>query len=289
VENATRALARFYVQAHNPKTNAALWCALPSAGEVEQFAYCAHNWWLARGGVDTHAEGSKRGMEDHRRLGKAQEGVEREKKEYRYAWQAALSIILLALSGVLAAIALQLRGRADVTALVVVAIVLALGSSGLLTLALFAQAEAQRRTRRAGLVPGHLVASDLAGEAPLLKDSTWDLAGRPDYILQTRTGPVPVEVKTGRTPDRPHRSHQLQVACYLRLLEASGKVPEYGIVSYPQGVFRVEWSDALRADLQKTLDAMRQAEADGRADRDHDQAARCRGCARRDACDQKLA
>ena len=262
---------------------------MPSAGEVEQFAYCAHNWFLARRGVDEHDAGSARGMEGHRRLGEQQSRVELEKREYRYAWQAALSIIMLAMAITLAALAARLRGTGgEIVALIVVTIVLALGSAALVTLALFAQREYKRRSRTAGLVPGRVLTSDLVGEAPLLTDPAWDLKGRPDYILQTRSGQVPVEVKTGRTPPRPHRSHKLQVACYLRLLEANGPTPEYGLVSYPQGVFRVDWSDHLRADLRQVLDRIKEAEATGKADRDHDQAARCRGCARRDACDQKL-
>jgi CRISPR/Cas system-associated exonuclease Cas4 (RecB family) len=197
---------------------------MPSAGEVEQFAFCAHNWLLARQGVDPHV-GSVRGMERHRSMGKEQTQAEHDRRESRYALQAALSVIMLALSGVLAAVALQLRGQVDVTALVVVAIVLALGSSSLLTLSLFAQRELNRRLRAARLVPGRVLSSDLAGEAPLLVDASWDLTGRPDYILRTRTGFVPVEVKTGRTPEKPYRSHRLQVASYLRRPGAGVRAP----------------------------------------------------------------
>jgi CRISPR-associated exonuclease Cas4 len=202
--------------------------------------------------------------------------------------QASISIIMLAMAGVLAAIALNLRGEVDVTALTVVAIVLGLGSSGLLTLALFARRDYLRARTASGIVPGRLIATDLAGTAPLLNDPEWGLTGRPDYILQTKDGQVPVEVKTGHTPKHAYRSHRLQVACYLRLLESTGKKPEYGMVSYPDGVFRVAWDDALRQDLRTTLDRMQAAKKEGRADRDHDQAARCRGCARREACTQKL-
>jgi hypothetical protein len=34
---------------------------------------------------------------------------------------------------------------------------------------------------------------------------------------------------------------------------------------------------------------MAEAKAAGKADRDHEQPGRCRGCARRDACEQRLA
>lgn len=263
---------------------------MPSAGEVEQFAYCAHNWLLARTGVDPAGDGSKRGIRDHRAMGVAQGKVESDKKEYRYAWQAALSLTMFAMALILGALAARLRGTgAEIVALVVVTIMLALGSAGLLTLALFAQRDYTRRTRKARLVPGALVASDLAGEAPLLTDKAWDLQGRPDYILQTKSGQVPVEVKTGRTPQRPYDSHRLQVACYLRLVESAGNKPEFGLITYPDGTFRVEWDDKLRSDLKDLLGRMREARKTGKADRDHDQPSRCKGCARRDACDQKLA
>jgi len=261
-----------------------------SAGEVEQFAYCAHNWLLARAGVDSHAGASGRGMAGHREKGRAQVAVEADKRQYRVALLAALAVMMLGGAGLLASFALTIRGStAQVTALTVSTISLGLGAAALLTLALFAQRAYRHNARAAKLVPGRLLASDLAGEAPLLEDPSWGLSGRPDYILQTRDGPVPVEVKTGRTPPKPHRSHVLQAACYLRLLAATGRPAPYALLTYPDGVFRVDATPETIGDLEATLARLREAERTGVAHRDHEHPSRCRGCARRSACDERLA
>ena len=45
---------------------------------------------------------------------------------------------------------------------------------------------------------------------------------------------------------------------------------------------------AMRDRLRGVLARMQEAEAAGAADRDHNHVARCKGCARRDACKQRL-
>ena len=102
-------------------------------------------------------------------------------------------------------------------------------------------------------------------------------------------GLIPVEVKSGRTPDKPYEGHVLQVAAYLRLLEVDqGKPPAYGLITYPEGTFRVEWDDDVRGYLRATIAKIHDAVAAGGADRDHEHVGRCLGCARRDECEQKL-
>jgi CRISPR-associated exonuclease Cas4 len=263
---------------------------MPSAGEVEQFAYCAHNWWLARQGHDGDGDGARRGIQDHHRLGVEQHRTEGRKRDLRLGltW----SFRLLAVAGSLTFLTLELvllRASPYHWLLLTLALVMVSASSGTLVIALDAQHRVRKAELDGRLVPGTLLDSDLQDKGTLLRDQAWDLSGTPDYILSTPNGPVPVELKTGHTPPKPYPSHVLQAACYLRLLEANGKAPPYGLVNYPEGVFRIAWDDAQRANLRATLDRMAQAQADGKADRDHKQAGRCKGCARRDACDQKLA
>ncbi|MHB8634719.1 MAG: CRISPR-associated protein Cas4 [Thermoplasmatota archaeon] len=262
-----------------------------SAGQVEQFAYCAHNWWLARGGVDGKGVSSARGLAEHRALGAELAATESDREENRDGLLLSLLFVSLAASLTLLVLVLYatsgFNGGRQVT-LAIMALVLVSASSALWTLGILAE----RRLRRRGpgrLAPGRLLSSDLAGQAPLFSDPVSGLTGRPDYILATQQGTVPVEVKTGHTPERPHRSHVLQLASYLHLVEVrEGKPPPYGLIQYPEGFFRVDWDLPLRQDLASTLDRMGAAEAAGRADRDHEQPGRCRGCSRRLACDQKL-
>ena len=264
---------------------------LTSAGEVEQFAYCAHNWWLARQGVDRHDDDSRRGMKVHRELGSVQKQIEGEKRESRRAWDWFFRLVAFACSAtVLTLEVVYLRSFNHIVLLVTITGVLVAGASAMLLLGLINDRRSRHRQSTSSLVPGKLAASDLSGEGPILHDPVWDLHGRPDYVLETGSGFVPVEVKASRTPQRPHANHRLQLASYLRLLEIkTGTPPEYGLLNYPEGVFRVAWDEALRSELKGTLDRIAAARASGMADRDHQHVGRCVGCARRDACDQKLA
>jgi CRISPR/Cas system-associated exonuclease Cas4 (RecB family) len=264
---------------------------MPSAGEVEQFAYCAHNWWLARKGIDPAGPGSQRGIAEHRQGGQALASAELDKREYRRA--VAWSFRFLAVAASLTVLTLELlylRQSPQHIIFLTTALVLVASSGGLLVIALTSQEEYRAKQRAGNLVPGQVVDSDLAGGGRILHDHKLGLSGAPDYVLQTQHGMVPVEVKTGMTPKRPFESHVLQVASYLQLLETmTGAAPEYGLLTYPEGTFRVGWDDALRTRLHAALARMAAAQAAGKADRDHSEPGRCRGCARRDACAQRLA
>lgn len=264
---------------------------MPSAGEVEQYAYCAHNWWLARQG--THGgegEGSRRGVAEHKRLGTEQRKTERNKRDMRQGLVWSFRFLLVAGSMTFLTLELVfLRASPYHIMFLTMALVLVSASTGTMVIALDAQRKVKSAESGGRLVPGQLLDSDLEGSGKLLSDPSWDLTGTPDYLLDTPNGPVPVEVKTGHTPNRPYPNHVLQVSCYMRLLEANGRTPPYGMINYPDGVFRVAWGPAQQADLRTVLDRMAAAKAAGRADRDHEQAGRCKGCARRDACEQRLA
>lgn len=265
---------------------------MPSAGEVEQFAYCAHNWWLARQGAHGgEGAGSRRGVAEHQRLGGEQAQAELHKRDYREGTRWSFRLLLVA--GSISFLALELvflRAHPQHILFLTLALVLVSASSGTMVIALDAQRRLKRQQEKGELVLTHdLLDSDLQGKGKAMRDPEWDLSGTPDYLLDTPNGPVPVEVKTGHTPNKPYANHVLQVSCYLRLLEASGRSPPYGLLNYPDGVFRVAWGEPQKAELRATLDRMALAKREGKADRDHQQAGRCKGCARRAACEQRLA
>jgi CRISPR-associated exonuclease Cas4 len=265
---------------------------MPSAGEVEQFGYCAHNWWLAQHGLHRgEGEGSRRGVAEHRRLGGEQRLAEEHKRDYSQGVRWSFRLLMVATSLTFLTLELMfLRAHPQHIVFLTMALVLVSASSGTMVIAMDAQRRLKAKEEKGELVlTGKLVDSDLGGQGKLLRDPEWDLTGTPDYVLETASGPVPVEVKTGHTPNRPYPNHVLQLSCYLRLLEANGQPAQYGLINYPDGVFRVAWAEPQKGDLRAALDRMAAAKATGRADRDHDQAGRCRGCARRDACEQRLA
>ena len=141
-----------------------------------------------------------------------------------------------------------------------------------------------------------------AGRVAYVDTGAWDrcerplfsrrhrLTGRPDYLVRSQTGMIPVEVKSGASPQQPYRAHVLQLAAYCLLVEEQeGRAPAYGILKYRDRTFEIDYTPALRADLLGTLDAMRQALHTRDAARSHEEPGRCRGCGYRDRCDRRLA
>ena len=151
---------------------------------------------------------------------------------------------------------------------------------------------AGRSQAQAGLPRGRVVYLDPASLGPvreLLYDPMLDLAGRPDYLVSTGQGVIPVEAKSGRAPLQPHDSHLLQLAAYCRLVQArDDRRPPYGVLKYADRALAVPYTPGLEARLLDALADMRRAELHA-ADRSHESPGRCRACGYREVCDQRLA
>lgn len=151
------------------------------------------------------------------------------------------------------------------------------------------------RERRKNRLPDAQVIyadTDLWQRVPeTLVDHQLGLVGKPDYVMRTRQGSlIPVEVKTGHTPDTPYDSHRLQLMAYGLLIQRNyAQSPDYGLVHYPDKDFRVDFTSGLEAQLRETLEEIRRIETgDEIPARSHNSSARCRSCGYRGICDQKL-
>ena len=125
-----------------------------------------------------------------------------------------------------------------------------------------------------------------------LVDHQLGLVGKPDYVMKTRQGSlIPVEVKTGHTPEIPYDSHRLQSMAYGLLIQSNyAQTPEYGLLHYSEKDFRVDFTPELKEQLYETLEEIRQIERVNEAPaRSHNSSARCRSCGYRGSCDQKIA
>jgi CRISPR-associated exonuclease Cas4 len=152
---------------------------------------------------------------------------------------------------------------------------------------------AGRLRRKTALPVGRVTYADTGAwdrcERPLFS-SQQRLTGKPDYLVRTREGVVPVEVKSGMAPDQPYPAHVLQLAAYCLLVEEQeGRAPPHGIVKYDNRSFEMDYTPALRAELLTTLDAMRHDLRARDVDRSHDEPGRCQGCGYRERCEQRLA
>jgi CRISPR-associated exonuclease Cas4 len=174
---------------------------------------------------------------------------------------------------------------------------LAVVAAALLVAALALLGLAAWLRRRAGMPVGRLVYSDTGQweevPEPLYAPSV-NLAGRPDYLVRRWRHLIPVEVKSTAVPGEPYRSHVLQLAAYCLLVEeAYEQRPPYGLLHYApadgqERTFAVRYTRALERELLDTMEWMREDWRHRRADRDHDDPARCRSCSYAEHCEQRL-
>ncbi|NLG27226.1 MAG: Dna2/Cas4 domain-containing protein [Chloroflexi bacterium] len=167
---------------------------------------------------------------------------------------------------------------------------LALGLAALL-LALLLWWRAREGRTASGLPAGEIVSSDMGDwvTAKPLFSARYRLAGKPDYLVETKEGLVPVEVKPGRRAPEPYDADVLQLAAYCLLVEeASGRRPSHGLLRYADRTFRIPYDLALEAALHDTLDAMRTDARCADVPRSHADASRCRFCGLRADCGQSL-
>jgi CRISPR-associated exonuclease Cas4 len=152
--------------------------------------------------------------------------------------------------------------------------------------------QSNRQRRQAGLPGGRIIYTDTRTwgevEKPLFY-SEMGLTGKPDYLVEQNGKIIPVEVKSGRTPEVPYDSHIFQVAAYCLLVEKTfGKRPPYGIIHYSNRDFAVDYTPELESALLDQLAEMKRDEYRTQVARSHEDAARCRRCGFRKVCDQKL-
>ncbi len=150
-----------------------------------------------------------------------------------------------------------------------------------------------RQQKEAGLPGGRIIYTDTRAwgevEKPLFSQEL-GLTGKPDYLVEQNGRIIPVEVKTGRTPEAPYDSHIFQVAAYCLLVEKTyGKRPPYGIIHYSNRDFAVDYTPALESSLLDLLAELKRDETRTNVQRSHMDAARCRKCGFRKVCDQSLA
>lgn len=162
----------------------------------------------------------------------------------------------------------------------------------ILLAALFLLWVARQQRVSTGLPRGRVIYVDRneweAVVAPLY-DPALRLTGKPDYLVEKGGEIVPVEVKSGRTPDSPHESHLYQLAAYCYLVEKEfGKRPAYGILHYPERSFSVKYNEGLETALLEVLDEMRSVNLRQEVQRSHSEERRCRGYGYWSQCDQRI-
>jgi CRISPR-associated exonuclease Cas4 len=149
-----------------------------------------------------------------------------------------------------------------------------------------------RMRKASGLPPGRVIYSDAGAwqrNEQSLFSRNHQLVGKPDYLVQTGKGIVPVEVKSGAAPAQPREGHILQLAAYCLLVEEQmGERVTHGIIKYADKQFAVDYTPALKSELLRVMAEMRDARTSAGAHRDHNEPRKCAACGLRDECDERL-
>jgi CRISPR/Cas system-associated exonuclease Cas4 (RecB family) len=166
----------------------------------------------------------------------------------------------------------------------------------LLVLALLLFLLAARSRRKTGIPAGEVFYQDLPGQPfsgePLRSDAL-RISGKPDCLIRTADGTVPVELKKSSKPPargEVYPNHMIQALAYCALVEDQLKerVP-YALVIYAgHQVRRVDFTDARRQWLFSTIHELQLAQQRLTENRSHNHRGRCAGCGVRPDCDQAL-
>jgi CRISPR-associated exonuclease Cas4 len=172
----------------------------------------------------------------------------------------------------------------------------------------YAARAARSESERSGLPKGSVIYSDtnkpvgrlapaevgregVKQERPLRSEAL-GLVGRPDYLIETGGGVVPVEAKSAAAPPdgRPRDSHVAQLAAYCLLVEdVLGAPVAYGLIKYRDRDVRVEYTPELREGALALIEEMNEAARADEVHRSHEDPRRCAGCSLRDVCTESLA
>ncbi len=145
-----------------------------------------------------------------------------------------------------------------------------------------------------GLPTGRLIYADSHNQdwQPVIQplySATYGLVGKPDYVVETFKGLIPVEIKSSPAPEIPYLGHLLQLAAYCLLLEeTNGQTPPHGYLKYADALFEVDFTSELRHELFDTLADMRQDRLADNVARNHNQPRKCAACGLAGVCDEAL-
>ncbi len=120
------------------------------------------------------------------------------------------------------------------------------------------------------------------------------LVGAPDMIIEEDGKKIPIEVKTGRIPIKPHFSHIMQLSAYLILMDVNyDQDTPFGYLEYAPSKserkrFKIDWDLMTKALVLSKVSEIRESERIGIAHRNHQREGKCRGCSRRQGCPEKL-
>lgn len=149
-----------------------------------------------------------------------------------------------------------------------------------------------RQRKSSGLPSGRIIYTDHdqwgKTETPLY-DPTFNLTGKPDYLVENNQGIIPIEVKSKRLMTAPYDSHIYQLAAYCLLIDQTlGIRPPFGILHYSNKDIAIDYTRELERQVIALIREMRSQSQRRSLDRSHQSPERCRNCGYNFICDQAL-
>ncbi len=151
--------------------------------------------------------------------------------------------------------------------------------------------ERSRKTRkRSGIPEGRVLHVDsrkeelLKFKEPLFSRSLL-LTGIPDVVLKRGDFFIPVEIKAREPPERPFKSHLMQLIAYCALLEDAGYRVSHGSLVYigkKEKEFRIKFDQKEKRRLELLLEEMRKIKSIP----PRTEGPRCRICSVREQCEK---
>lgn len=114
------------------------------------------------------------------------------------------------------------------------------------------------QTKSLGVLKNRPIYSDSENQpGEILFSKTLSLSGKPDYLIKQDDMIIPVEIKSGRTPNEPYQNHEMQLMAYCLLVEENyGIRPAGGFIKYPEKEFKVAYTDEARNAIKDLVGEM---------------------------------
>ena len=152
---------------------------------------------------------------------------------------------------------------------------------------------AKQELARRGFPEGRIISQDAGRRRKVrhpLMSLRYGLVGKPDYLIETRHGFVPVEIKSRNSPRTgPSDSDLAQLTAYCVLVEeVTGIAPPEAIIEYADRCWRTKYSPQAGREVLQIVNDIRESQEWGSIHRSHNQPARCRACGFRNVCDERI-
>ena len=153
---------------------------------------------------------------------------------------------------------------------------------------------ANQKLARSGIPEGRIVSQDAGRRHKVhrpLVSLRYGLVGKPDYLIETRDGFVPVEIKSRNSPRAGPSDNdlaQLTASCVL-VEDVVGSVPPQGIIQHADRCWRIKYTPQAARDVLQIVNEIRESQQSDSIHRSHKQPSRCRACGFKNVCEESIA